>query len=196
MSKSSLSFLHSESGIIHLNKRKKAPEDKVRNLICSDAVSHFSGDVRNRVLTHKLSAFLWAYYSSQFWNAWFLRVVQEHHVSNRKLLHNISVLYLYVVLIQRGIQLLPSSSVPFHTWYKSLKETTEHVIPRCCRCKLCEGQKQALVALSFTRIIRQYGLCLQVWWLSRQYSDEAIICKQTAHLHKENKCVHDLNKGH
>ena len=159
----------------------------------SDAISHFSGDVRNGVLIHQLSAFLWAYYSSHFWNAWFLRVVQEHPFNNRKLLHNVPVLYLYVVLVQRGIQLLPSSSVPFHTWHKSLEETLEHITPSCCRCKLCERQKQAL---SFTRIIREYGLCLQVWRLCRQYSDEAIIWEQVAHLHQEDKYIHDLNKDH
>lgn len=115
-------FCHCESAIIYLNQRKKASEDKVRNLI-GDAISHLSGDVRSGVLTHQLSAFFWAYYSSHFWNSQFLREVQGHPSNNRKLLHNIPVLYLYVVLVQRGIQLLPSSSVSLHTWYKSLEET-------------------------------------------------------------------------
>lgn len=129
-------------------KKKRLLKAKWVIWLVSGAISHFSDDVRNGVLTHQLSVFLWAY-SSHFWNAWFLRTVQEHPFNNRKMLRSIPVLYLYVVLVQRGVQLLPSSSVLFHTWHKSLGEISEHITPRCCRCRFCEGQKQALVTVFY-----------------------------------------------
>lgn len=43
--------------------------------------------------------------------------------------------YLYVIPVQRGIQLLPSSSVPFHTGHKSLGKNirTHYANMRRCR---------------------------------------------------------------